>query len=84
MPPSSILDHPSLSKEERTLRFQAVAQARASVRLEGTVLPAEIEELNRQYIDGRWSTAEHVAKIIEAADAMAHKCVSSKRPGATS
>ena len=79
MPSSSIIDHPSMSTEERTLRVRAIAQARASVRLEGTVLPFEIEELNRQYIDGHLSTSEHVAKVIEAADAMAEKCVSSQR-----
>lgn len=82
MPSSSIVDHPPLSTEERTLRVRAVDQARASVRLEGTVLPVEIEELNAHYIDGRWSTSEYVQKVIEAADAMAHKCVSSERPGA--
>ena len=71
MPPPSMLDHPSLSTEERMLRLQAIAQARASVRLEGTVLPVEIEELNRQYIHGKWSTSEHVQKVIDAADAMA-------------
>ena len=83
MLPSSILDHAPISTEERTLRFQAVAQARASVRLEGTVLPVEIEELNAHYIDGKWSTSEYVQKVIEAADAMAHKCVNSERPGAS-
>jgi hypothetical protein len=43
MPSSSVIDHPPISIEERKLRVQAVAQARASVRLEGTVLPPEIE-----------------------------------------
>ena len=68
---SLIADHPSISAEERTLRERAVAQARASVRLEGTVLPPEIEELNRQYIGGEFSTSEYVEKVIQAADAMA-------------
>lgn len=72
--PSSIIDHPPLSTEERTLRVRAVDQARASVRLEGTVLTLEIEELNRRYVDGEWSTAEHVKRVIEAAEAMAKKC----------
>lgn len=83
MPSASIIHHPPISAEERTLRVRAVDQARASVRLEGTVLPLAIEELNRQYVDGQWSTSEHVQKVIEAADAMAHKCVSSERPGAS-
>lgn len=82
--PSLITDHPSISVEERALRVRAVAQARASVRLEGTVLPPEIEDLNRQYVDGEVSTAEHVKRVIEAADAMAKKCVSSERLGAAS
>ncbi len=72
--PSLIIDHPSISVEERTLRLQAVAQARASVRLEGTVLPVEIEELNRRYVEGELSTSEHVEKVIEAADAMTKDC----------
>ena len=71
--PSLITDHPSISVEERALRVRAIGQARASVRLEGTVLPLEIEELNRQYVDGEVSTAEHVKRVIEAADAMAKK-----------
>ena len=82
--PSLITDHPSISVEERALREQAVAQARASVRLEGTILPPEIEALNRQYIDGELSTSEYVEKVIQEADAMAKKCVSSNRLGAAS
>ena len=82
--PSLITDHPSISVEERALRERAVAQARASVRLEGTILPPEIETLNRQYIDGELSTSEYVEKVIQAADAMAKKCVSSNRLGAAS
>ena len=69
MPPS-VTDHQSISAEEQSLRVQAVDQARASVRLEGTVLPFVIEELNRLYIEGKWSTSEHVQKVIDAADAM--------------
>lgn len=84
MPSPSIIDHPRLSAEERTLRVRAVDQARASVRLEGTVLPLEIEELNRQYVDGELSTAEHVKRVIEAADAMAKTVRHSERPGAAS
>jgi hypothetical protein len=82
MPSSSIIDHLPISKEEQKLRAQAVAQARASVRLEGTVLPVEIEELNAHYIAGQLSTSEHVQQVIQAADAMAKQCVSSKRLGA--
>jgi Antitoxin VbhA len=74
---SSIFADAPISTEERTLRFQAVAQARASLRLEGTVLPMEIEELNRQYIAGELSTSEYVQKVIQAADAIAKTCASS-------
>jgi len=69
--PSLITDHPSLSTDERSLRARAIAQARASVRLEGTVLPPEIEELNRQYVEGVLSTSQFVERVIQAADAMA-------------
>ena len=79
MPSPSIIDHPLISTEERNLRVRAIAQACASVRLEGTVLPLEIEELNRQYVDGHLSTSEHVKRVIETADAMTKKCVSGKR-----
>lgn len=71
--PSLITDHPSITVEERALRLRAINQARASVRLEGTVLPPEIEELNRQYVDGELTTSQHVERVIEAADAMAKK-----------
>jgi|GEM_PF-3730667 len=70
MPSSSIIDRPSITVEERTLRVRAIDQARASVRLEGTILPVEIEALNRQYIDGELTTSEHVERVIEAADAI--------------
>ena len=82
--PSLIHGHPSISDEERALRVRAIAEARASVRLEGTVLPLEIEDLNRRYVDGELTTSEHVEKVIEAADAMSKKCVSSERLGAAS
>ena len=75
MPSSSIIDHPSITAEERGLRLRAIdsARARASVRLEGTILPVEIETINRQCVDGELSTSEHVKRVIEAADAMAKK-----------
>lgn len=82
--PSLITDYSSISDDERALRLQAINSARASCRLEGVVLPVEIEELNRQYVDGELSTSEHVKKVIEAADAMAKKRVSSERLGAAS
>ena len=72
-------DHLTITGEERALRLRAVAQARASSRLEGIIVPFEIEELNARYIDGEWSTSEYVEKVIEAADAMAHKSANSKR-----
>lgn len=82
--PSLITDHPSITAEERALRLRAIDSARASVRLEGTILPVEIEIINRQYVDGKLTTSEHVEKVIEAADAIAKMRVSSKRLSAAS
>lgn len=84
MPSLSIIDHPLISTEERNLRMEAVNHARASSRLEGIIVPPEIEEMSRQYVDGEFSTSEYVKRVIEAVDAMAHKRVNSERLGAAS
>lgn len=73
MPSSTIIDRPPISTDERKLRMEAVNHARASSRLEGVIVPPEIEKMNRQYVDGEFSTSEYVKRVIEAADAMAHK-----------
>ena len=50
----------TISDEERMRRKRAVDQARANVRLEGTILPAAIEEINRRFIEGEITGDEHV------------------------
>lgn len=57
---------PRITEEERALRVAAVATARGSVRLEGFVLSADIEEISRRYIDGEITGDEHVAAIRAA------------------
>ncbi|HUB43982.1 MAG TPA: antitoxin VbhA family protein [Acetobacteraceae bacterium] len=52
-----------LSPEERARRKAAIDYARVSMRLEGFILDAETEELNRRYIDGEITSAEHSAAI---------------------
>jgi hypothetical protein len=52
-----------ISDEERALRKAAIDYARGSVRLEGFVLDAGVEELNRRYLDGELTSAEHSTAI---------------------
>ncbi|NIJ09310.1 hypothetical protein FHS31_002942 [Sphingomonas vulcanisoli] len=56
-------DHPRISTEERARRQEAVDFARGSVRFEGFELNAEAEAINRRFIDGELTVAEHVAAI---------------------
>lgn len=48
---------------ERARRRAAIAYGRGSVRLEGFVLSAEGEELNRRYVDGELSMEELIGAI---------------------
>ncbi len=52
---------------ERARRHAAIAYGRGSVRLEGFVLSAEGENINRRYIDGELSMEE----LIDAIKALA-------------
>ncbi len=52
---------------ERVRRQAAIAYGRGSVRLEGFVLSAEGENINRRYIDGELSMEE----LIDAIKALA-------------
>ena len=52
-----------ITAEERTRRKAEVDYARGSLRLEGFVLSAAVEELNRRYIDGEITGAELSAAI---------------------
>jgi hypothetical protein len=53
----------AISTEDRANRKAAIDYARGSVRLEGFVLNAAVEELNRRYIEGEISSAEHSTAI---------------------
>ena len=52
-----------LSEAERARRQEAVDYARSSVWLEGFVLSPEVEELNRRYVIGEITSAEHSEAI---------------------
>lgn len=60
------------SAEEKARRKSSVDQARASVRLEGTVLGAEMEALNARFVDGEITSAEHVRLGLLVADRHRH------------
>lgn len=63
-------DRPLITAEERAHRKAGIDQARASCRLEGIILPPEIEAINQRYIDGEISLDEHVQLGLAAAGAM--------------
>ena len=52
-----------ISDQERIKRQSAVNFARGSARFEGYVLDADIEEINRQFIDGNLTWDGHGAAI---------------------
>lgn len=54
---------PRISTEEQTRRKAAIDYARGSVRLEGFAVSDFAEHLNRRYIDGEITSAEHSAAI---------------------
>jgi hypothetical protein len=56
-------DRPKISVDERARRKAAIDYGRGSVRLEGFVVSDHAEELNRRYINGEISSAEHSAAI---------------------
>jgi hypothetical protein len=53
----------AITAAERARRQEAIDYARGSVRLEGFILNDAVEELNRRYIDGEITSAEHSAAI---------------------
>lgn len=55
---------PKIGVEERARRKKAVDYARASVRLEGLIVSAFAEELNRRYIDGEITRKELTAALL--------------------
>ncbi|MBV7483236.1 antitoxin VbhA family protein [Bordetella sp. BOR01] len=56
---SKVISH----DEERDARLRAINFARGSVRFEGFVLSAEVEEINRRFINGELTGDEHIAAI---------------------
>lgn len=56
-------DRPRITPEERARREEAVSFARGSVRFEGFELNEQAEAINRRFIDGELTVAEHVAAI---------------------
>jgi Antitoxin VbhA len=57
---------PRIADAERLRRQKAVEYARGSVRLEGFVLDADIEALNRRYVNGELTSEELTAAIKRA------------------
>jgi hypothetical protein len=61
--PTTTRSRPRISAEERARRKAAIDYARGSVRLEGFVVSEDVEALNRRYVDGEITSAEHSAAI---------------------
>ena len=59
-PPSS-----AITEAERARRQAAISFGRGSVRLEGFVLSADVEELNRQFVAGALTMDQLIAGIKE-------------------
>lgn len=57
---------PQISEEERARRKASIDNARGSVRFEGFTLSPEVEQINRQFIDGGLTRQEHVDAIKAA------------------
>lgn len=57
---------PGIDADERATRRRAIDFARGSVRLEGVVLSAEVEEINRRYVACEFDGEQHVALIKTA------------------
>jgi hypothetical protein len=60
----------TISAEERARRQAAIDFARGSVRLEGYILDADIEAINRRFIDGEITGDEHIEAIKAAVTSM--------------
>lgn len=58
---------PTISLQERARREDAIRFARNSVRLEGFKLSADAEALNRRYLNGEITDAEHTAALLALA-----------------
>ncbi|MET2530383.1 antitoxin VbhA family protein [Ralstonia pseudosolanacearum] len=57
-----------ISNEESARRKAAIDFARGSVRLEGFILSAAVEEANRRFIAGELTGDQHIDAVKAAAD----------------
>ncbi len=57
---------PQISAQERARRQASIDNARGSVRFEGFILPPEVEQINRRFIDGELTRQEHVEAVKAA------------------
>jgi len=55
-----------LTKQERARRKASIDNARGSVRLEGFILPPEVEQINQRFINGELTRREHVEAVKAA------------------
>lgn len=54
---------PQISAQERAERKKAIDFARGSVRFEGFILSAEVEEINRRFIGGELTWDEFIDAV---------------------
>ncbi|MFT4240877.1 MAG: antitoxin VbhA family protein [Acidovorax sp.] len=57
---------PQISAQERARRQASIDNARGSVRFEGFVLPSEVEQINRRFIEGELTGDQHMEAIKAA------------------
>ena len=57
---------PQISAQERARRQASIDNARGSVRFEGFILPPEVEDVNRRFIDGELTRQEHIEAVKAA------------------
>jgi len=55
-----------ISEQERALRKASIDNARGSVRLEGFILPPEVERINHRFINGELTGDQHMEAIKAA------------------
>ena len=64
-PPQADASRAPITPEERARRQALIDYARGSLRLEGLIVPDDVEALNRRYIDGE-ITREELSAAIRA------------------
>lgn len=78
---ASFAGEPFTPASDRESRSQAIARAEASVRLSDSLVPPEITEVNRRFVDGEISAEEHLVVVLRLAAAFARTADDSRRPG---